>query len=390
MNDQSDKPQRVNVRDYGQTPFTFRLWHGMTLDAWLRVMRGKWHLISVRRYPLALTITLVSTANLPLKLISQALYGRKLAKVMIDPDPVFVLGHWRSGTTWLHQLMMTDPSHAAPAANECFMPETFLAARGLLSKLLAWILPESRPMDNVGLAPDSAEEDEHGIALSGAISPLHSLMFPNAPLDFPIRISDMTEKDAAFWRKKWLAFLRRVQFIHPDKRLVLKSPGHTLRTDEILSHFPNAKFVHIVRDPYKIFMSSRKTQKAMQSTCALQDHLPPERVAIAAAIQDFLTFQEHFEAARPNIPADQIVTIHYEDLRADTLGVIEKVYGDLNLGDFDLVRPSIEELIGTPKPYQNNQYELDAATQKLVEDNYQSYFKRYGYLPMAQRPKSEK
>lgn len=386
MNKNTKEDTRIDLREFGQSPFSLRLWHGMAFDAWMRAMRGKWHLVSPRRYPLVLTITVASVGNQFLKWASQLVYGARLAKVEIEPDPVFVIGHWRSGTTWLHQIMMTDPRHAAPSVQACFMPETFLIARGAFEYFLRWVLPEKRPMDNVALTPESAEEDEHGISLSGGLSPYREPMFPNNASGIPFGPDDMSEADAAFWRKTWLAFLRRVQFINPGKRLILKSPTHTLRTKEILRLFPEARFVHIVRDPYKIFLSSRKSRKAMHSVCALQDHLPSQDVRDARMIERFVEFHDRFDADRPGIPDDRIITIRYEDLRSDTLGVIEKVYDHLDLGSFDAVAPAIKELVGTPKPYQNNKYDLDAATQAKVDAAYAPYFKRYGYLTMSERP----
>ena len=50
-------------------------------------------------------------------------------------------------------------------------------------------------------------------------------------------------------------FLKCVTLRSP-KRIVLKSPLHTSRVRTLLSMFPNAKFVHIVRDPYVIFPST--------------------------------------------------------------------------------------------------------------------------------------
>ncbi|MFK7835029.1 MAG: sulfotransferase [Sulfitobacter sp.] len=376
----------LDLKKYGKTVMSLRYWHGMTLAAWLRAMKGHWHRVPFSRYPLVAVITLFSIGNQFLAWTSELLYGRKLAQVKIEPDPIFVIGHWRSGTTWLHHMLMLDARHAAPEVHACFRPETFLVARGFATKIMGWLLPPTRPMDDVPLLPENAEEDEHGISLSGAPSNYRSKMFPSVKMDVPYSPEDMNAADAALWREKWLAFLKRVQFINPGKRLVLKSPTHTVRTGEILRHFPNAKFVHIVRDPYKIFLSARKSAIAMHTVSTLQDHLPPQSDRDNGNKHRFVRFHARFEKDRENIPEDQLVMIKYEDLRADPVKVIGEVYQGLGLGQFEDVAPEIARHNSGAKPYQNNQYELDEAMREQVEAACGSYFETYGYLPMAERP----
>lgn len=381
-----DRKEPINLRQFGFHPLSLRLWHGMALDAWLRAMRGKWHMVSPSRYPLVAMITLFSISNLGLKWLSQLIYGRRLAKVEIVPDPIFVIGHWRSGTTWLHQLMISDPRHAAPDVRACFRPETFLVGRGILTPILRWALREKRPMDNVRLKLESAEEDEHGISLSGALSPYRHSMFPNDERRVPANPDDMAAEDAAFWRKKWLAFLTRVQFVNPGKRLVLKSPTHTMRTKEILRIFPDAKFIHIVRDPYKVFLSNRNSRTAMYSVSSLQDHLPSQENRDASMIKRSVAFHKQFDQDRRHIPDDQIITLRYEDLRADPMASIRTIYSHLDLGDFALIEGNIGALVGPARPYQNNRYKLDDQTRAMVDDQFADFFEQYGYVPMDQRP----
>lgn len=385
MTDTDGGKERINPKAFGFHPMSLRLWHGMALDAWWRSMRGKWKLVSPRRYPLILTITLFSINNLLMKTLQHLIYGRRLARVKIETDPVFIIGHWRSGTTWLHHLLMMDDRHAAPIRSQCFCPEFFLLTQSFIKPLLQRFLPERRPMDNVSMDLDKAEEDEIGICLSGAVSPMQSLMFPDQD---PIRVYDpemMSPQDAAFWRRAWLAFLRRVQFVNPGKRLVLKSPTHTLRIAEILRQFPKAQFIHITRDPYVVFMSNMHTRKAMESVSALQDHLPAQASQEDARIADFVSFHRQFEEQRGLIPTEQMTAVRYEDLRADTGAVLQGIYDALSIGDYAHVRPQIEAMQAKARPYQTNTFEMPDSLRRRLDAEFAAYFALYGYLPMDQR-----
>lgn len=388
MKEDRDADIPIDVRQFGMSPLSLRQWHGMAAGVWFAKMRGKWHLVSPRRYPLVVTITLFSLANQVMKWASKLIFGRQLAKVKIEPDPIFVIGHWRSGTTWLHRIMMLDKRHAAPDFGACFCPETFLIARKILTPLLRVIMPSKRPMDNVELELESAEEDEHAISLSGGVTPYADSMFPNQKIHTPICPDDMTPEDAATWWDTWLAFLRKVQFVNPGKRLVLKSPTHTMRTREILRTFPNARFVHIVRDPYKIFLSRQKARRAMLSLSALQTTLPSPAKLDADLISRFRSFHDKFHEDREHIPENQIFTMRYEDLKSDTVAIVEQIYKELDLGDFSAVRPKLEQMVGSARPYENNRYDMDPDTQARIETEFADYFKKYDYLHMNERPET--
>lgn len=83
----------------------------LTLASALRHSRVSW-----RRWPQALVLGLSGVAVEPLAWLQALLYGRALRQVDLPSDPVIVIGHWRSGTTYLHQLLAADPK-AATARN---------------------------------------------------------------------------------------------------------------------------------------------------------------------------------------------------------------------------------------------------------------------------------
>ena len=66
--------------------------------------------LSVRRVPRALLLLGISIVGIPLRLVERLRFGRALRRISIDHPPVFIIGHWRSGTTHLHNLMSQDPS----------------------------------------------------------------------------------------------------------------------------------------------------------------------------------------------------------------------------------------------------------------------------------------
>jgi hypothetical protein len=91
---------------------------------------------------------------------------------------IFIIGHWRTGTTLLHELLTLDEGFTAPSTIECFAPALCLAL-GWLLRRLKFFLPANRPMDNMLLGWDQPQEDEFALMNLGLGSPYEAMIFPN-------------------------------------------------------------------------------------------------------------------------------------------------------------------------------------------------------------------
>ena len=100
------KPAPVEVNPYQF--WVARFWHGMLFGSWMRLLARNGFRISPTRLPLATTITCGTIFNSLLRPVQDMCYGRYIEKTQIKDAPIFILGHWRSGTTLLHELLVLD------------------------------------------------------------------------------------------------------------------------------------------------------------------------------------------------------------------------------------------------------------------------------------------
>ena len=113
-------------------------------------------------------------------------------------------------------------------------------------------------MDAVPLAADSPFEDEFALAKIGIPSPYASLAFPRqgppspSYLDLPV-----SPTSARRWEAGFLWLMRRLQLANPGRRLIIKSPPHTARIRTLLKLFPDARFVHISRNPTRSILDAK-------------------------------------------------------------------------------------------------------------------------------------
>jgi hypothetical protein len=354
------------------------LWHGCDLFAWLRLLARNRGAVGLPYLYIAAIATGVSAVNTALRYLQEARFGDRIARTPIRQAPVFILGHWRSGTTLLHELLIRDDRHSFPTTYECLAPNHFLLTEGLARRFLWFLVPGRRPMDNVPVGWDRPQEDEFALCLMGQPSPYATIAFPNrGPADpDALDLDGLPPRRRAAWKRALLGFLRRVSFRDP-RRLVLKSPPHTCRIPTLLELFPDARFVHIRRNPYVLYPSTVKLWKTLYSRQGLQT--PTFAGLEEHVLATFRHFVERLEATRPLVAANRFHELSYEDLVRDPLGQLDDLYRRLELGDFAPARPKVEAYLGQQQGYETNRYELTAAERAVIEGRWGDIIRRWGY-----------
>src|SRR5580765_8583165 len=86
---------------------------GITLGDWIRLLLDNRYSVDSPYLLRAASTSLCAVTNSAFRWYEERRYGRAWADVPVPP-PVFVLGHWRSGTTHLHYLLGLDDRFACP------------------------------------------------------------------------------------------------------------------------------------------------------------------------------------------------------------------------------------------------------------------------------------
>ena len=144
--------------------------------------------------------------------------------------------------------------------------------------------------------------------------------------------------------------------VRTPRRIVLKSPPHTFRIKVLLEMFPKARFIHIIRNPLVIFPSTINLWKRLYRNDGLQ--VPTYEGLDEHVFATFTRMYEVFERDRGLIPAGQFCEVRYEDLVAQPIQQMQRVYEELNLGGFEKVRPQMEAYFAKKADYKTNRYQL--------------------------------
>jgi len=366
-----------------------RFWHGMTMTTWSHLLWRNRCAVALRRVPMVAAICGFSVFNSVMRKVQQRVYGAKLDSLRIEDEPLFILGHWRSGTTLLDELLVLDRQHTYPTTYQCFAPHHFLVTQEYVQKWFGFVLPSRRPMDNMKTGWERPQEDEFALCNLGIPSPYLWIAFPNRPRPYLeyLTMQGLSEEQVEEWKSGLQWFLRRISF-GDSRRIVLKSPTHTGRVRVLRELFPRAKFVHIVRDPYAVFPSTVRLWDSLTRQQALQ--VPRFRENKEEFVFDcFERMYRRFEADRELLEAENFVEVRYEDLVADPMGEVKRIYEKLGLGDFDAARPGLEKYLEDVKDYRTNKHELAPELRDEIKRRLGKYMQRYGYcLDTEQQPVS--
>ncbi len=360
-----------------------RFWHGMRWGDWMKLWASHGFRAHPLRFPMALAISAVTPMNTVLGWTQSLLYGRRIANTKIDQPPVFIVGHWRTGTTLLHELMFLDDRFGSPTTYQCFTPHHFLVSESFLPWCTSWMMPRKRAMDNMPSGYERPQEDEFALLALGAPTPYFRMAYPGDPPPFMefLDMQGVAADDLARFAKALEKFVKSIT-LRTGKRVLLKSPPHTGRIEVLSRLFPGAKFVHITRDPYSIFPSTLRLWYALDDSQGFT--VVPDTDAEADRREEFVfagleRMYRGFEDQRQRLDPAVVCDVCYEDLVADPAAEVRRIYEQLDLGDYASVEPKIAAYAAREKNYRTNVHNLDESLKTRIRERWSAYFEKYGY-----------
>lgn len=353
---------------------------GITFNNLKKLLKENRFSIKPKYIPQLLYLTLISMLNSRLGGKEKNLYQERISSTNIQFDPVFILGHWRSGTTLLHKLLSLDEQFNYPSVFQIYNPSTFLYTEPRLRQRLEKLPSQKRPMDNVKIRFDDPGEEEFAVSVTSLKSPVLGWVFPQNIhyYDRFLTFKNCTQTEIEIWKKSLIEFLKKLT-VNKAKQLVLKSPANTGRIKLLLELFPKAKFIHLHRHPYAIFRSTLNLYWQTISKFHLQDYNDTN------LIKDILNRYEQIEQSyfeeREELPQNQLVELGFEEFETDRLNFLKRIYQKLELGDFQPVKYKFETYLNSINKYQKNIYENNEPWHKQVAEALHRSFVEWNYKP---------
>ncbi len=294
---------------------------------------------------------------------------------------ILITGLQRTGTTFLHRLLYSNPDIRGVTSAEALEPVpagrgmtpgyTVRATRAMLAqRLVAYLSPQFNMVHPV----DHREPEEDVMLLDLSFMS----QAPEAMMHVPAYSRWLEEQDHSQTYEHFSRVLKILCWQHPGTTWVLKTPHHMEYLDVFLKCFPAALIVQTHRDP----------RKALPSFCSMVAH---GRGMFSDAI-DPVEIARHWgqktqrmvalsTQTRDKLDPDQSMDVSYYDLIEDPIAQLRRIYerADISFGDAAV---SIAEQYARAHPqnrfgthtYRLADFELDA---EAIDRNFSSYRRRY-------------
>ncbi len=362
----------------GLQPLSLQAIPGMNLSILVKVFLRNHGRVNWRYLPRLAFLFLLGGLNSYLACLEDAVDGKDIAAAQLVGPPIFILGYWRSGTTHLHNLLSCDPVFTCPTSYQAMFPHHFVYSQPWGAGIFNVFSPGKRPMDNVALYGDTPHEEEMALAALCGVSPYMQVLFP-ATGDGAYSAVDPAKLPPgalAEWQTNFRLFLKKLSF-SKGKRIVLKSPPNLGRISVLLNMFPGAKFIHIVRNPYTVYLSSQKLWRSGLAYSHLQKADP--RKLEELILSWYTELYALFERDRHLIPPGSLSELRFEDLETSPRECLENLYTELDLPNFEGCWQRAAEYLRKLGKYKKNRHRLGEEDRAKVSQRWAFNFARYGY-----------
>ena len=319
------------------------------LDAWFRILARAQTTISPRYWPrlawCLFTSAIATAATLPERLMLApflaAAYRRPKSAHSALPT-LIVLGYYRSGTTHLHYLLSCDPRFITPKWYQTLAPTGFLLSWEALRWLMTPFVSSTRPQDDVAIGPEWPAEDDFAVNnWSGACTMPGRMLLPSAWDRFR-NLNDIEHAppaDRTAFGRALSGFcwkLRRLSRGGNSRPLLLKTPAHTARVAELVRIFGGSaagsgavKFIHLSRDASAVLRSNVAMHSRFEPY--FLEGYPGDAIIRERITAEYDATERAFLRDAASLPPTSLARLRYQDLIADPLGQLRRIYAELNL-----------------------------------------------------------
>ena len=322
------------------------------------IRRNKIH---IKYYPRILAIVIINLINFPFRAYERLIINPRFKKRPIITEPIFIIGHWRSGTTHLHNLLCQDAQMGYVTTYQSVFPDTLYnkIGRFLFKGFSVLLIPGKREGDNVILGPSLPQEEEFALGDKIPISFYYFWMFPKNILKYYdqfIRFENVNSETKTLWQAHYKLLIKKALKNTNRPVFLSKNPPNTARIKVLLEMFPQAKFIHIHRNPIEVFLSTQNFYKKMLPYLQLQNISQDE--IDRNILHIYKNLMKDFFEQKDLIPAGNLTELSFEELESDTLYSLGKIYKELNLKGIEKALPEFKIYIESTVNYKKNKHKI--------------------------------
>ncbi len=352
---------------------------GSSFINWIRILVRNRFRIDFQFLPRAMYVTLMTLFLSIFRFIEHHKFDNIIQKVKVK-EPIFIIGHFRSGTTFLHYLLGQDPKIGYVSTFETMTPGMIIAHEELFRNLVKNHLPAKRPMDDLEMHANLPYEEEYAIANTSPYSFYHGWYFPKRLMHYfnkYVLFNNCSKNDIDKWKNTYDYFLKKITYKNNGNHILLKSPVNTARVKYLLEMYPNARFIHIHRNPYHVYKSTWKLYQKIIPIFSFQ-HIDSETLD-QYILESYKNIFSQFLNDKHLIPKENLIEFGYDEFIVNPIETVKKAYQHLRLTSFDEAKPFFENYVEKHKDYKASTYTFDKKEKQKIFSYWKEMFESYNY-----------
>ncbi len=338
--------------------------------------------VSFRYVPRLLITLIINLVNLPFRIYERFLINPRMSKKELDHPPIFILGHWRSGTTHLHNLLCKDPRMAYASTFQSVFPDTLFSwlGRFIFEGFARLLIPGTRKGDNVILGTRLPQEEEFALGDKTPVCYYYFWMFPRRMREYYdrcVRMLGISDGRRESWRSDYKLLIAKAIRDTSGDRFLSKNPPNTGRIGFLLETYPEAKFIHIHRNPVEVYLSTQNFFRKMMPHLQLQT-IDQEQIN-EDIFEVYKMLMKDYLKQRSLVPEGQLVEVSFEQLEKDPMAVTKRIYSSLGIDGFDQAESHFQRYVDQMKSYRKNRHEIAPELEERIHKEWGFAFAEWGY-----------
>ena len=312
--------------------------------------------------------------------IQASRYRKQLADKPLQHDPLFILGHWRSGTTFVPNIFAQDKHFGYTTTYQTVFPHSIMFGQSFFKPTMGWLMPDHRPTDNMELAPDLPQEEEFALSNTMPYSYYNFWFYPDRMMEYCDRFLTFeraTADEIAVFKQKFMELVKISLLNTGGTQYLSKNPPHTGRVKALAEQFPDAKFIYLMRNPYTVFESTRSfftnTIRPLQLN-AISDEQMEQNI-----LEAYMRLYRAYQQQKQVLGEGHLFEVKFEEIERDAMQITRQIYEALHLPGWAEAEPAIQAYVDKKKGYKKNKYAYDPRTIQLVNDHWGEVLDAWGY-----------
>lgn len=280
-----------------------------------------------------------------------------------SPDPIFIIGNYRSGSTFFHRLLLKDEQFTCLKAWEIYFAPA-LVHRSLIRSILKVSKLVGSPIQKAVASFDGMMNEIYTMHKTGlytyeqdsqlfyhtwssynvfAVSPFPELARRYIYYDQEVPHAER-KKQFGYYKE----VLNRHMYLHPDQRYIAKNPDFSPAVETLLETFPNAKFINLVRPPEQMIPSSINLWSHNWRAYGSPEEEFPQIDVIKEHASHWYRYPHQ---ALADLPPDRYQVVFFENLVGHPEAEVSRIYKQMGLELSDEFQAILNDVTAESRNY---------------------------------------